>query len=249
TSEAGSVDSGTPVPDSATAMPAVLVYAVTKTDLFSLDVVSKTLAHVVSFSACGTNSDDIAIDGTGQFLILEKNDGIYKVDPTTGACTARQVLSENTDSTNKIGARANGTLQIIALNDGNNNIYSIDPSTGTTTEINGTALPDDGDYDFVCSKTGTCWGAFDHSKCSAGASSTCLYSFADDGGVNAVSLGAIGVHPAGLAYANGTLYSFGDNGSITAIALSGTPTASTFSLTLAGGTTQPGQWFGAASAP
>jgi len=237
-------DGGPPPPP-----PPLLVFANTQTELYSFDVGSNLITHLGSFTNCGSNSNpnDLAIDSVGQMFLLQKSDAIYKLAADAG-CSFREVLSENTGSTNKIGGRFNGAPGLLANNDNNNNVYSVDPSSGTTTLINDTIFPDDGTWDIVCSRAGTCWGAFDHSRCGAGSASSCLYSFQDDGGGTAVSLGEITVHPVGLAYADGALYSFGDDGHIAKIPLAVTPlAAAVLSTNLAPGTNAPGAWRGATS--
>ncbi len=228
----------------------LLIYANTQTDLFSFDVVSSTLTHVATLSSCGSNSDDLAMDGVGQLYLIVKNDAIYQL-AMSGTCSGRNVLSSNAGDDLRIAARAAGTPSIVAVDTGHPDYFSIDPlsspKANVTTLKSGefTANPQ---TDVACSQGGTCWTTLDHNHCSgAGSTESCLYSFPADGSATATGLGAINSEPVGLAYAGGALYGFNGDGTIDVITLGATPTASAVTVTLAGGTTQPSTWLGAAS--
>ena len=233
-------DSGTPL----------LVYANTQTDLYSFDVSSSTLTHVASFSSCGSDLKDIAIDNGGLFYLFVKNDAIYDLT-VGGVCSGRNVLSAIAGDDLKISARAAGTPSIVAVDPAQNNFYSIDPASSpqaNVNDLNNSEFSANPPFDVTCSNGGTCWSALDHSKCTGSAATdSCLVSFPADGSADATGLGHVNAQPAGLAYAGGALYSFNADGSISKITLGGTPTASAITVNLAGGTTQPGSWQGAAS--
>jgi hypothetical protein len=232
--------------------PVLLVYATTETELYSFDVISSKLTDIGALTNCGssTNFADLAIDHAGSMYVLKQSDAIYTVD-RSGNCTVRSVLSTDNGSIDKIAGRNNGTPGIVALNGTNNDYYGIDPSSGHTTKINADLFTDTagetGLYDLACASGGTCWTAL-AVGCTAGAlTSSCLYTFPDDGGTVARGLGAIGVQPAGLAYANGLLYSFGIDGKIASIDPTATPVVA--QLVTTNGAAEPAAWLGAASSP
>jgi hypothetical protein len=230
-----------------------LVYANTQTDLYSFDVSSLTLSHVATLSPqCGNNTNDLAIDSTGQLYIFESNDAIYAL-AIDGTCTARDVLSAMASDNLKITGRNAGTPAIVMIDTSHEDYFSIDPAStpqANVVKITNNYFPDSPKFDIVCASDGTCWTALDHSHCSAGSAGSCLYSFQADGSGSPKLLGAINVHPSGLAYANGALYGFDDDGTISSISLGASPVASVYStsmLTFESGATLPGQWYGAGS--
>jgi hypothetical protein len=241
---------GAETSDVTTIPPVVLVYATTETELYSLDVISSTLVDIGPLANCGspTNFADLAIDSAGAMYMLKESDAIYEID-STGNCTVRSVLTMDNGTIDKAAGRNNGTPSVLALNGTNNDLYGVVPTNGTTTKINADIFPNPpqqtGVYDLACSKGGSCWTAL-ASGCTPGAGSSCLYFFPDDGGVVAAGLGAIGVQPAGLAYAMGTLYSFGVDGEVTSIDLSAAPIIA--KLVPTHGASLPPTWTGAASA-
>ncbi|MEO8874191.1 MAG: hypothetical protein ABI461_01285 [Polyangiaceae bacterium] len=252
-------DDGSVIEDDAgTNPPIMLVYANTMTGLYSFDVNSNRVTDLGTFTSCGatTNLADLAIDGADQLYLLKQSDAIYKL-AGNGTCSGRWV--PDTDAIlDKISARADGAPRLTALSGTNDNYYSIDifqpasPNTAVTGKLNADVFPAPGEtglYDFACNKAGTCWTALGNQFCAAGGTSSCLFSFPADGSAKAISLGAIGVQPWGLAYAGGALYSFGVNGVIAKISLGVMPTALVVHPNPAGGTTIPGSWLGAASSP
>src|SRR5450432_1630816 len=68
------------VPDGAMTTGPPLIYANTQNDLFSFDVASSTLTHVVALNnTCGNNQNDLAMDANGHLGIFESNDAIYSL--------------------------------------------------------------------------------------------------------------------------------------------------------------------------
>lgn len=249
TSDAAAHDSSADSEASTSPTPQ-LVYANTQSDLFSFDVVTDTLTHLAALSeTCGDNQNDIAVDSSGNLFIFESSDAIYALT-LTGTCAGRDQLSSDGNDTLQIASRFAGTPAFIAIDTSHKDIYSLDPAstpTANLTTITSSYFPAAPKYDVTCSKSGTCWTALDNSKCSAGSSSSCLFSFPADGSGTPTSLGAIGVHPTGLAYANNFLYGFDDDGSIVQISLSAPPLATVIAVKLAASTTQPDAWNGAGS--
>ena len=267
-SQEGSIDGTTPTGDGSSpevdAGPPLLIYATTETELYSFDVVSRTLTDIGGLTNCGspTNFADLAIDPTGAMYMLKLSDAIYKLD-STGNCSDRSMITVTSGPADgpfidKIGGRSNATPVIVGLNFTNNDLYAIDmtgaPNTALMTKINADLFTDDKDvgamqfgvYDLACRNDGKCWTALAQG-CNPGAGSSCLYTFrTTNGGENAVRLGSIGVEPAGLAYAAGTLYSFGVDGVITKIVLAdaGAPAAQSVTIN---GAPHPSSWTGAAS--
>ncbi len=232
-------------PDGSTAM---LVYANTQSDLYSLDVNSNKLTHLAALSSqCGDNMNDLAVDSSGQLYIFESNDAIYRL-ALDGTCSGRDVLSSMASDDLKITGRNAGTPVVVSIDTSHTDYYSIDPAStpqANVTQITNGLFSSAPKYDVACAKSGTCWTALDNSHCSAGSSSSCLISFNADGSGTPVLLGAIGVQPEGLAYAGGALFSFADDGSIAKITLSATPLVA--SVVAVNGATQPGSWNGAGS--
>jgi hypothetical protein len=232
-------------PDGATGP--TLVYANTQSDLYSLDVNSNKLTHLAALSSqCGDNTNDIAIDSSGQLYIFESNDAIYRL-ALDGTCSGRDVLSAMASDNLKISGRNAGSPVVVSIDTSHTDYYSIDPAStpqANVTKITSGLFSFAPKYDVACSQNGTCWTALDNSHCSAGSSSSCLYSFNADGSGTPVLLGALNVQPQGLAYAGGALYSFADDGSIAKITLGGAPIASIIAVN---GATQPDSWNGAGS--
>jgi hypothetical protein len=251
TSDAAHLDGGGP--DGSIVTP-TLVYANTQTDLFSFDVDSRTLTHVAQLSAqCGNNLNDIAINSSGQIYIFESNDAIYEL-ATDGGCSGRNTLDSLASDDLKLTGRNAGTPAVVAIDTSHEDYDSIDPAGvphAPVVKITNNLFSDGSPkFDIACAQGGTCWTALDQSHCSAGSAGSCLYSFAADGSGTPTLLGAINVHPNGLAYAKGSLYGFDDDGAIAKISIGPGPVASVFSpamITLASGTTQPTAWNGAAS--
>ncbi len=248
-------------PDTGVTPPVLLVYATTETELYSFDVISGKLTDIGTLASCGapTNFADLAVDHTGQLYMIKLGDGIYKMD-ATGNCSDRSVLMSTVgpnDGPNiqKISARNSGTPPVVALNTMNNDYYDIDlsaPNAAPLAKLNSDLFTDDpggnqfGIYDLTCRQDGTCWTAL-AVGCTPGAGSSCLYTFQADGSTVATPLGAIGVEPAGLAYALDELYSFGADGMITKIdarADAGAPLARSVTTN---GAALPATWTGAAS--
>ncbi|MGH7326962.1 MAG: hypothetical protein ACREJX_01300 [Polyangiaceae bacterium] len=179
------------------------------------------LAHVAILSSCGSNANDIAIDGTGQMYMNVANDAIYKL-ALDGTCSARNVLDAIAGDHLKIAARAAGTPSIITVDPQHPNLYSLDPNSmghAHITSINNNELVDNPPYDIACDNAGTCWAFLSHTNCSAGSTNACLYSFPADGSSDAVFVASIAVLPEGLAYANGSLWAFDDIGDIYEVTL------------------------------
>ncbi len=258
TDDASSNDATADANDGIAPNPPVLnVYATTETELYAFDVIASKLTDLGTLTNCGasTNFADLALDSAGQLWMLKQSDAMYKVD-RTGNCSGRWVLSGGPAGADgpvidKISARNFGNPAIVALDGTNNDYYSIDlsaTSTGALTKLNTDLFTDApglqyGIYDLTCRSDGTCWTALAQS-CSAGATSSCLYTFKADGSAVATGLGAINVQPAGLAYAMGALYNFGADGKISKISLTGSPVGQILTVT---GAPLPLSWTGAAS--
>lgn len=241
----GGSDSGS---DAGTAP--ILVYANTSTDIWSYDVVNGVLTKLGAIG-CSGNVADIAIDGAGQMFVNEANDAIYDIAPDTGVCSNRGVLDSLAGDHNKIAARAAGTPEIVAVDPQNASyigIGAVAAASAHVTKIVDSEFPDSPQFDLVCNAAGSCWTALAHNNCSSGSGSACLYSFPADGSSAAISRGAIAIHPAGLAYANGSLWAFADDGRIYSINTSGTPTANEVTpKSFVNAAAEPASWSGAAS--
>ena len=230
-----------------------LVYACTETDIWSYDVVGNVLTKIAPIECAGSHPADLAIDAAGQAYVLEANDAVYKISLTDGTCSARNVLDSLTGDDLHISARAAGTPSFLAVDPQNRSLFGLDPlaaSNAHVTTIQSDYFADDVPYDVICSAAGGCWTALAHNNCSSGSGSACIYAFPADASSSPSSRGAVGMLPAGLAFANGSLWAFGEDGRIYRIDTSGPPTATeTTPARIIGAAAEPSQWFGAGSNP
>ena len=237
------VDSG-PGPDK-------IVYANTESDIWSYDVTTSVLTKIAPIGCAGSHPADLAIDTGGQAYVLEANDAVYKISLADGTCSARNVLDSLDGDDLHITARAAGTPGFLAVDPQNADLIGLDPlaaGNAHVTTIQNDYFIDNVPYDLACNAAGSCWTALAHNNCSSGAGNACIFAFPADGSSSPTSLGAVGVMPAGLAFANGSLWAFGDNGRIYQVTTSGTLTATEKTpAQIIGAAAEPSQWFGAAS--
>jgi hypothetical protein len=79
-----STDAPSDAPVDSDALEFPYVYGHTVTDLYRLEPISKTWAHVGPLTGCA-NMADIAVDRAGN--IVGVGDALYAIDPATGACS------------------------------------------------------------------------------------------------------------------------------------------------------------------